>query len=430
MTSCFEHVSSFKNYQTYSKGPARGANAQRAHSREQVQQVVQKQRTFNHTNAKPQGKPGFTIASSGEDDDEGEWESSESGAATPNNHPSDSESELDDEEAIRRLTGERQLLPQRPTKGARMESASLSRLETARQSDFRIVATNGPPLRPESPPQTAQPPSQLRHESRAELRTPTLPPIKAIPTAQMQQLLAQNHRPDVAEANTVCSRSQTPSPNNPSPRIPNRRHMGTRPSSSHSVRSEQSLRPHPLIRGYSYGQPSTPKPVPLEPLTVIQDIPNSAPSSQTILQDGKLSSSPTSSLKTSSTSPRVSEQGLSSRRRQSVSSARSVSTLPVHSGLRDSVNWSLSDRKRTLSTFSQTSSSAALSSLVHLPMVTRPPSPQAIAFFPPVNPHANLEGIHPLLPGPYLNNHLTILARRTPIKEAFDRVIRAKQARC
>ncbi|KAG6886272.1 hypothetical protein C0993_006682 [Termitomyces sp. T159_Od127] len=421
--------SSFKNYQTYSKGLARGPSAQRVHSRDQqVQQVVTKQRTSNST-AKPQAKPGFTIASPGdEDDDEGEWESSESGAATPNNHHSDSESELDDEEAIRRVTGERQLVSQRLTKGARVEFVSLSRIETARQSDFRVVATNGPPSRPESSPQTTQQPQQQRHEGRAEVRTPTLPPIKTIPAAQVQQLMAQNHRPNVAEANTVTPPPETPSPDKASPRIPNRRHAGTRPPSSHSIRSE-SLRPHPLIRGHSYGQPGTPKPIPLEPLTVIQDIPTSAPSSQTIFQGGNLSSSPTSSLRPSLTSPRVSEQGLSSHRRQSVSSTRSVSTLPVHTGVRD-LNWGLSDRKRTSSTISQTSSSAALSSLVHLPAVTRPPSPQAIAFFPPVNPHANLEGIHPLLPGPYLNNHLTILARRTPIKEAFDRVIRAKQARC
>lgn len=59
---------------------------------------------------------------------------------------------------------------------------------------------------------------------------------------------------------------------------------------------------------------------------------------------------------------------------------------------------------------------------------TRPASPQAIAFFPPVNPHANIEAIHPLLPGPYLHNHLTVLARRTPIRESFDRVMRAKNA--
>ncbi|KAG6862333.1 hypothetical protein C0995_016031 [Termitomyces sp. Mi166 len=417
------------NHQGYNKGVARAASAQRAHSREQIPQVVLKQRSSHPSNAKPQNKAGFTIASPGEeeDDDEGEWESSESGAATPNHHHSNSESESDDEEAIRRLTGDRQPPPQRTTNGARIESVSLSRIETARQSDFRAVATNRPPLRPES---TQQPSPQERHESRAEVRTPTLPPLKTILPPQIHEPPVQNRRPNDSEVDTVRSPPETPSPGKPSPRIPSRRSASTRPSSSHSIRTEHSLRPHPLIRGHSYGQPSTPKPVPLEPLTVIQDVPTSASSSHTFFQGGELSSSPPSSLKPSSISSGVSEQGSSSQRRQSVSSARSVSTLPAHPGFRDPVNWSLSDRKRTLSTVSQASSSAALSSLVHLPTITRPPSPQAIAFFPPVNPHANLEGIHPLLPGPYLNNHLTILARRTPIKEAFDRVIRAKQARC
>ncbi|KAH0589244.1 hypothetical protein H2248_005006 [Termitomyces sp. 'cryptogamus'] len=389
-------------HDAYNKGVARVASAQRVQSRDQNQQVVSKQRTSNPSNA--QGKTGFTIASPGEDDDdEGDWESSESGTATPNDH--NSESEPDDEEAIRRLT-------QRPTNGTHVESDLLPRVETARPSDLRAATTNGLALRSE---QT----TQQRHESRAEVRTPTLPPAKTIPAPQMQ-----NHRSNDGETNT------TPSSGNPSPRIPGRRHASARPSSSHSIRGELSLRPHPLIRGHSYGQPSTPKPTPLEPLTVIQDIPTSASSSHTFLPGDELSSSPPSSLKLSSPSHDISNKSSSSQRRQSVSSTRSVSTLPAHSGLRDSVNWSLSDRRRTLSTVSRASSSAALSSLVHLPTVTRPPSPQPIAFFPPVNPHANLEGIHPLLPGPYLSNHLTILARRTPIKEAFDRVIRAKQARC
>ncbi|KAJ7188502.1 hypothetical protein C8R46DRAFT_1054897 [Mycena filopes] len=50
-----------------------------------------------------------------------------------------------------------------------------------------------------------------------------------------------------------------------------------------------------------------------------------------------------------------------------------------------------------------------------------------IAFFPPANPHLRVDDIHPLLPPPYVPNHLTVLARRTPIGEAFDRVVRARQ---
>jgi hypothetical protein len=50
-----------------------------------------------------------------------------------------------------------------------------------------------------------------------------------------------------------------------------------------------------------------------------------------------------------------------------------------------------------------------------------------IAFFPPANPHVRVDDIHPLLPPPYVTNHLTVLARRTPIRDAFDRVVRARQ---
>ncbi|KAG6920096.1 hypothetical protein DXG01_010164 [Tephrocybe rancida] len=421
--------------QGHPKGIARVPSAQRVHSREHVQPFVPKQRAPLPSNSKAQGKAGFTIASAGEDEDEeGGWESSESGAATPNQNHSDSESESDDipdEEAIRRLTGERQAPPKRPTNGAHAEPAALPRIETARPSDFRVAGVNAPQARPEPPPETSQPPPQPRHESRANVRTPTLPPIKTTPPPRMQQTHPQAHRPLENEVDRVRSPPETPSPSQPSPRVPSRRYASTRPPSSHSVRSDHPhpLRPHPLIRGHSYGHVLPTKPAPLEPLTVISDASTSSSASESLFP-GELSTSPSSSIKTSVTSPGIVDYSSSSHRRQSVSSARSVATLPVHSGLRDSVNWSLGDRKRTQSTVSQASSSAALSSLVHLPTVTRPPSPQAIAFFPPVNPHANIEGIHPLLPGPYLNNHLTVLSRRTPIKEAFDRVIRAKQVRC
>ncbi|KAG5730826.1 hypothetical protein E4T56_gene15799, partial [Termitomyces sp. T112] len=77
-------------HDAYNKGVARVASAQRVQSRDQNQQVASKQRTSNPSNT--QGKTGFTIASPGEDDDdEGDWESSESGTATPNDHNSESE---------------------------------------------------------------------------------------------------------------------------------------------------------------------------------------------------------------------------------------------------------------------------------------------------------------------------------------------------
>lgn len=260
---------------------------------------------------------------------------------------------------------------------------------------------------------------------RPETRTPALPPINTEAPSRLQH--TQPLRSETVEERPI---PEMPSPSQPSPRVTSKRQSTTRPPSTHSTRGEHPLRPHPLIRGHSYGQVYPAKPSPLEPLTVIQDAATSVSPPGSMLDNNHLSTSPSSSIKTTFPSPASPELASSSQqRRTSVSSARSVATLPIHSNLRDSVNWSLSDRKRTQSSVSHSSSSAALSSLVHLPTVTRPPSPQAISFFPPVNPHANIEGIHPLLPGPYLHNHLTVLARRTPIKEAFDRVIRAKQVR-
>ncbi|RDB24911.1 hypothetical protein Hypma_008042 [Hypsizygus marmoreus] len=406
--------------QTHGKGVARVASGQRVHSREQVQPHAAKRAPMYHSTkttttngTKP--KPGFTISSPGEEEED-EWISSESGAATPNNHHSDSESGESDDHMP-----DDALLHRLGSGAVSQTPVLLPRVETARPSDFGAAAASV----------KAAKPKPERPDLRAETRTPTLPPLKTEPTPPpiQQQIPAQNHRPSepAMDDAPLIIEAQVPSPTIPSPRTPSKRQSTTRPPSTHSTRGEPHLRPHPLIRGQSYGHVVPTKQSPLEPLTVIPYTSMStSPTGSSALDAGHISTSP-SSIKTTTTSPASPDRGSSSQyRRTSVSSARSVATLPTHPNIRDSVNWSLGDRKRTLSTISQSSSSAALSSLVHLPTVTRPPSPQAISFFPPVNPHANIEGIHPLLPGPYLNNHLTVLARRTPIKESFDRVFRAK----
>ena len=358
----------------------------RVHSRDQVPAFLPKRvpAAPNHRNNDTKTRPGFTIASP-DDNDEDEWISTESGAATPNDHHphSDSESEHPGGGSIQRRAPPEPLPDTPPT-----ETLGFSRVGTARPSDFALAAARPVPSIPD----------------RSETRTPTK-------TEHSRN--AQNFQSHDRGGNHHATNVDT------SPRMSSKRHFHTRPPSTHSVRSDAPLRPHPLIRGQSYGHMYPAKPVPLEPLTVIQDAASSSPPS-TLFDHNQLSTSPTS-IKTALTAPSSPDRGsLPHPRRTSVSS---VATLPTHSSLRDSVNWTSSVRKRTLS---HSSSSAALSSLVHLPTITRPPSPQAISFFPPVNPHANIEGIHPLLPGPYLHNHLTVLSRRTPIKESFDRVIRAK----
>ncbi|KAF8904378.1 hypothetical protein CPB84DRAFT_1772883 [Gymnopilus junonius] len=383
---------------------ARVNSAQHVHSREHVALTNKRQVAPQYpqqANKVPNGKA-FRIASPSEEgDDDDEWVSSESGAATPNHRNSDSSDTASEADGPDRAILNVQIPPQprqaqtqpHPAKS----DAILTRVPTARPTDFEALqrldhTTTAQP----NPPKLAQP-----HPATAPPMPPSEPHVR-----------------------------QAPNPNN---------HRRSRPPSTHSSqsKSELALRPHPLIRGISHGQIGiVPKQQPLAPLTVL---PSAAlPQISTTPPDSEfegaskhhhLSSSPTS-LKTSSGSPLSTDLPHSSfphDRRTSFSSTGSVNTVPVHSTIIREMPRT-HDRTRTLSTMSTSSSSAALSSLTHLPTVTRPPSPQPIAFFPPVNPHANVEGIHPLLPVPYLHNHLTVLSRRTPMRESFDRVIRAKNA--
>ncbi|KDR75345.1 hypothetical protein GALMADRAFT_280059 [Galerina marginata CBS 339.88] len=390
-------------------------SGQRVHSREQLALATKRQ-------AQPPPKPangkGFTIASPSEDgEDDADWESSESGAATPNHQDSDSsdtasETDAPDQALLNNVQppSQPQLRPAQPQQPPRAD-AMLTRVQTARPSDFET----------------------MQRLDRSSPKPPTPPRQQTQPQPQPQPLPPMVLQPPRSEPDPRREAMTEPSQLRQSPRP--KRH--SRPPSTHSMHSktDHALRPHPLIRGLSHGHVNTvPKPSPLAPLTVmpnaaLPEISTSPPSSI----DGTrhhLSSSPTS-LRTSSGSPISTDLPhlpFPLDRRTSFSSARSVNTVPVHSTIIREAPWT-HDRTRTLSAMSTSSSSAALSSLTHLPAVTRPPSPQTIAFFPPVNPHANIEGIHPLLPVPYLHNHLTVLSRRTPIRESFDRVFRAKNAR-
>lgn len=368
-------------------------------------------------------KPGFTIASTSEnadDDDDDEWVSSESGAATPS-HPdstSDTSSETD---------GDPPAAVTHPTIHSDIiDHHELTRVDTARPFDFE------PPRRDYSTPKPVTP---LQSSTQ---RPPQLPMISRCPT-----------QPELIREKTIATTAPV---SRHSPRLSSKRH--SRPPSTHSIssRAEQPLRPHPLIRGQSYGHVNVilPKPAPLAPLTVIPntEMAHSSPPNGTSHESGSsssghqqhhLSSSPTSMKTSSPILPDLTSS--TSHRRTSFSSTGSINTIPIHSTTSLTAQhpaqvYRTHDRTRTLSALSSSSSSAALSSLTHLPYVlshTRPPSPtpHTISFFPPVNPqHANaIEGIHPLLPSPYLSNHMTVLARRTPIRESFDRVARARSGR-
>ncbi|KAJ7078877.1 hypothetical protein B0H15DRAFT_1000280 [Mycena belliarum] len=324
----------------------------------------------------PKQRPGFHIASPGEEEEEEEedWVSSESGAVTPNPH-NDDDSDLDSAESNDRQRDLHRVATARLADYYRPPDPAVARraLETRPdpRSDVRIDTRN---IYSADAPSTPGPRTDARIDTRIDIYSADTPSTPVADTPPP---------------------SQTPSPSR-------KRH--SRPMSTHSI-AKPELRPHPLIRGQSFGQPClAPKPSPLLPVAVTRDADVA----------GQLSTSPTSSP--ASAFPLT--------RRTSISSARSVATvaspLPPPRSVREA-------RNRTFSTLSTASSSAALSSLTHLPTVSRPPTPQMIAFFPPPNPHVHLDAIHPLLPPPYVHNHLTVLARRTPIREAFDRVVRARQ---
>lgn len=181
----------------------------------------------------------------------------------------------------------------------------------------------------------------------------------------------------------------------------------SRPSSVYSV-SSKHLRPHPLIRGQSHGPGA-----PLQPLAVVADAAEVQLASSTSSDDVPPSPSSVSTAPSSPVPP---------TRRSSVSSTRSVATLPAHPVTTRETH--RSDRSRTLSTISSSSTIAALSSLVNHPIV---PS-QRITFFPRVD-EDEIRKIHPLPPVALTSSHLHYITHRSPIRESYDRLMRAKAGR-
>jgi hypothetical protein len=89
------------------------------------------------------------------------------------------------------------------------------------------------------------------------------------------------------------------------------------------------------------------------------------------------------------------------------------------------------ERGRTMSTLSTASSSAALSSLSHLPTRGSAAASQnapLVVHFPPQDPHSHPETVHVLLPPPYVTPHFTVLQWRSPICESHDKVGRERES--
>ncbi|KAL0581820.1 hypothetical protein V5O48_000188 [Marasmius crinis-equi] len=382
-------------------------------------------------------KATFTLVGSTDDGDEDEWVSSESGVTTPNPvNSSGSEDELDTVAAgatpvedRRNLFHERvpQSFKKAETNGRARAETPVPRVDTLRSSGFDSHTA--------AQSSTSQNPHHHHPPSPAVQSRAVVPPTSTTPANIPINPVTLAEQPEKFRTGSMVPASQFESSSLDTrpvvPRPSTKRQASTRPPSTYSVSSKldhAALRPHPLIRGQSFGQPSTPtRTAPLAPLTT-SDAASIAHSSSPPYESSLKSSTSPSTISASPTSPYPHSANTLHPRRTSVSSARSVATLPVPTPVREPPK-SSRDRNRTLSTISQSASSAAISSLAHLPTVTRPPTPQMISFFPPINTLHTVEGIHPLLPPPYLTNHLTVLAHRTPLRESYDRVIKAKAAR-
>ncbi|KAH9942331.1 uncharacterized protein BXZ73DRAFT_41112 [Epithele typhae] len=395
----------------------------RVHSRENIAAAVRRAPTPNaaakHNGATAKQKVDFSISSPEEEGDDDEWVSSESGAATPNNESDQEPTPI--EQAQKRLVA-----LAAPSKSSQQLNASVG----------HDVATP-----------KAAPPSLPRVDTARQLPvTPTVRPVSAQEQNTGSESAArptqEDHlRPQVeiqissATPPVSKARSETHSPPRRSPDIDNarKRQSMTRPPSTHSITSPVTLRPHPLIRGNSYGQGALAPPG-LAPLATV--LPDSASGQLTTASNSPTSlraASPTS-IRTVSGSPNLSSPASSQAHRQlrrtSTSSVASSATMPVGPSASEKVGRSNHDRNRTMSTISSSSSIAALTNftLRSAPSPTRTPI-MITSHFPPQDQNATLETIHPLLPPPYLSAHLTVLAYRNPIAESYDRVIRAKHRR-
>ncbi|KAI8975807.1 hypothetical protein BD414DRAFT_517306 [Trametes punicea] len=410
----------------------RSNSSVRVHSREHLQPAALRRAPTPSNAAKHGGakqKVDFTISSPDEgDDDDDEWVSSESGAATPS-HASDPENTPVEQQLKQRIQAQPAHSQHHQLQTAAAHDAvhdvatpkavppSLPRVETARPSQLSAAPTARLHAGPENQPQGKSSLNQMQSDQHhpepdIQISAPTPPVSKA--------------------------RSETHSPPRRSPDIAPKRQSMTRPPSTHSITSKsdnQSLRPHPLIRGHSYGHGLAAKPAPLAPLaTLLPDSASGQMSTTSSSPSSVRAGSPTS-IRTTSGSPNFSSLSTASPahrqlRRTSTSSTHSTATLPAQSSVSDKSSRVNHDRHRTLSTISSSSSIAALTNFALRSTPSPPKTPvQITTYFPPVEQTAALESIHPLLPPPYLSAHLTILPYRNPIAESYDRVMRAKQGR-
>ncbi|KAF8262879.1 hypothetical protein EI94DRAFT_1742391 [Lactarius quietus] len=427
----------------------------RVQSREHVPSAAPRRAATNPLPSRGSGKPkaGFTIAAStvGSDDDD-EWISSESGAATPLE-------DLSGDESSGKKTPQEQSPPtpvdstgQRGNgQDAAFVPSTTPRAETT-QTRPR-VQTNGftvrqppiaaPPARIPSPPKLLQ--QQEPYRQQPQPKRPLSQPIDTLPNIAQPSPLQQSRRPPSHILDQPQPQSPTSPPRTPETAPPHISGARTEPPTPTSPRSDRNstgkarpastrsliaadhphaLRPHPLIRGqtYSHGH--------LAPLKVTPDaaqvqLSSSPPFHAASTSPSSIRTVHTPAQGSSSPTPHFSSVLF---RRPSTSSAHSASTLPIlHQQPLTPV-----ERARTTSTLSTTSSSTAFSALAHLPTkrgssaaaaaaaaaaaVATAQTPPLVVHFPSQNAHMPSEAVHTLLPPPYVTPHFTILQWRSPIR--------------
>lgn len=390
-------------------------------------------------------KAGFTIASStvGSDEDD-EWVSSESGAATPMGDASGDEGpgkktpqEVSPATPVdlvgQQVKGENPALVPGTTPHAEptQPQPPRPRVQTNGFAPTRPAHASAPPTRlsdlsehPQYPQQEWDPyhqQSKSIHPQPDTTQQTPLPKSRQPPTSSYipDHIVSSTSLVHTPESPVVGGVRTEP----PTPTSPRSEHYSTgrlRPSSTRSFIADHALRPHPLIRGQSFGHGH------LAPLKVSSDAAQAQLSSSP--PPGRSVSTSPPSIRTISNPIQSASPGRqfssSIFRRPSTSSAHSAATLPVQP--RTPI-----ERKRTMSTLSATSSSAALSSLSHLPTrgaVATPQNAPLVVHFPPQSAHTHPDTVHALLPPPYVTPHFTVLQWRSPIFESNERVARARES--
>ncbi|KAI9461520.1 hypothetical protein F5148DRAFT_1214862 [Russula earlei] len=403
--------------------PTARANVSRTgstvHVQHQTAGAAPRRATNPHTPRGGKLKAGFTIAASTVgSDEEDEWVESESGAATPMDDDASGD-EGSSKKTPEELSPPTPVDPAQRAKGPHVPGTT-PRTESAPPRPR--VQTNGfTPTHPHhvnvSAARVTPPSEPSRHAQwqRGYHQQPKQPNQQ--PDASQQphsQAFPLKSPASSHEGVPVVYGAHTEPPTPTSPRSGHHPIHRPRPSSTRSFIADHALRPHPLIRGQSFGHGH------LAPLKVTSDA-----------AQAQLSSSPPPcrAPSTSPTSIRTVHTPVQTVipgkhfsnaifRRPSTSSTNSVATLPVQP-------LTPVERGRTIST----ASSSAVLSLAHLPTRGTAASSQTaplVVHFPPQNMHAHPETVHTLLPPPYVTPHFTILQWRSPISESHDRVAHAR----